>query len=385
LWDKILGSAGRGAIALASLDSSVKLHAYLNEEAEAAIKEIAAWDPGLSIERTPIDRLIGFDYLHTLARPTILNTDGEHEAPIHVSAERVLRYGMLEGEALVDAEWAVYDPQNGLNSRPFNSNGSKAEHLAVVLNEAEAGALVGTRELSSNELAPLVAELEGADAVVLKMGPRGALVWTPERASEVPAYKTKSVWKLGSGDCFAAYFAKYWMLDGRSAEDSARSASLATAYYCETQGFSNREIEETEFSPIIPTTRSGKPLKVYLAGPFFELSQIWLVEEVRLALQGMGLSVFSPYHDVGLGSAEDVVDRDIEAIVECDIVFANANGSDPGTIFEIGYARSLGKPVVVYCEDQHEEKLKMVQGTGCLICRDLTTGIYQTVWEAMEL
>src|SRR6185437_7667073 len=48
-----------------------------------------------------------------------------------------------EGDAVVHAEWAVYDPQNEQASEPFRANGSSADHLALVLNNFEAGRMAG--------------------------------------------------------------------------------------------------------------------------------------------------------------------------------------------------------------------------------------------------
>ena len=123
---------------------------------------------------------------------------------------------------------------------------------------------------------------------------------------------------------------------------------------------------------------------MYLAGPFFSLSQLWLIEEARGQLLEMGLNVFSPVHDVGHGSAEDVA-QDLDAIHECDLMLAIGDGLDAGTIYEIGYARALKKPVIMYVENESEEDQKMMVGSGCIITDDFVTAIYQAAWKAAEL
>jgi nucleoside 2-deoxyribosyltransferase len=205
---------------------------------------------------------------------------------------------------------------------------------------------------------------------------------------EVPACRTERVWKIGSGDCFAAHFANAWIHDGLTPANAADVASRATAYYCETQGFPTKEnLSACTFPPIELSADylEGRQHQVYLAGPFFDLMQIWMVEQAQTNLKDLGLNVFSPYHDVGLGSADDVVAKDLEAIVEADIVFAITDGLDAGTVYEIGYARALGKPVVVYSERQQPENLKMMEGSDCIICTDYTTALYVTLWEAVKL
>jgi nucleoside 2-deoxyribosyltransferase len=124
---------------------------------------------------------------------------------------------------------------------------------------------------------------------------------------------------------------------------------------------------------------------IYLAGPFFTLAQLWLIEQARENLLSLGLKVFSPYHDVGLGSAEDVVSADLQGINEADLLFAVGDGLDPGTIYEIGYARARNKPVVVYCENEGEENKKMLVGSDCLLAKDYVTSIYQAIWAGAAL
>lgn len=207
--------------------------------------------------------------------------------------------------------------------------------------------------------------------------------------THVPAYRTDSVWKIGSGDQFAANFAAAWLSQNRSAHDAADIASRATAYYCQHKGsFPNRRALD-DFNPasiqIGSCWKSRKYPCVYLAGPFFNLSQLWLVEQARTALLSMGVSVFSPFHDVGPGSAQDVVEKDLEGIKAAHVVLALADGMDSGTVYEIGYARALNIPVVVYSESETIENLKMMEGSGCVLVKDFVSAIYHAVWEAVRV
>jgi nucleoside 2-deoxyribosyltransferase len=106
------------------------------------------------------------------------------------------------------------------------------------------------------------------------------------------------------------------------------------------------------------------------------------VEESRLALQGMGLHVFSPLHEVGMGRAHDVAPKDIEGLKASRAVLALVDGLDTGTVFEIGYARSLDKPVVVLAQSTPEEPLKMLAGTACDVVPDFVTALYRVAWAA---
>lgn len=387
-WYDVFGSAGRAALAMATVGSPVVLHAYTNDATLGVLKQKAAWLDGFRIVPTFIEGEVSFKYLHDMAVPEIAGTPSTPHEPIRVTEEKVLRFGMLEGDAVVHATWAVYDPQNAQRATPFGLNGSTAAHLALVLNMWEAAQLAGMPYAAPETLAPVLAAQEMAEVVIIKMGPRGAFVWTAGGTTQVPAYRTKRVWKIGSGDCFVAHFANAWMHDDLSPAAAADIASRATAYYCETQGLPTKDnLAFFAFPPVELSADylAGRQRQVYLAGPFFDLTQIWMVEQAQANLKGLGLKVFSPYHDIGLGSADDVVAKDLEAIVDSDIVFAITDSLDAGTVYEIGYARALGKPVVVYSERQHQENLKMMEGSNCTICTNYTTALYSTLWEAVKL
>src|SRR3546814_15505823 len=83
--------------------------------------------------------MVAFDYFHPLSTPGISPVPGRLEPlpPIHVEGEVVLRFGMLEGDAIVKADRAVYDPQSAFSTPRFTDNGSQANHLAIVLNRVE--------------------------------------------------------------------------------------------------------------------------------------------------------------------------------------------------------------------------------------------------------
>jgi nucleoside 2-deoxyribosyltransferase len=53
-------------------------------------------------------------------------------------------------------------------------------------------------------------------------------------------------------------------------------------------------------------------------------------------------------------------------------------------LFEIGYAIAKKIPVIVYVESESAESIKMLEGTNCLIERDLTTAIYKCLWLLAE-
>jgi nucleoside 2-deoxyribosyltransferase len=115
------------------------------------------------------------------------------------------------------------------------------------------------------------------------------------------------------------------------------------------------------------------------------MAQRRLVNEARRALAQQGIAVFSPLHDVGHGSADEVVPADLDALRDCAAVFAIVDGVDAGTLFEVGYATARGTPVVAFVQNEHAEALKMLEGSDCTICDDFTSAVYRTVWAALKL
>jgi nucleoside 2-deoxyribosyltransferase len=206
----------------------------------------------------------------------------------------------------------------------------------------------------------------------------GALLVMPEEQVVIPAYETQHVWKIGSGDVFSATFAALWGCQGLPAEEAADLASRATAYYCETRtlpGLVPAELRQLSFTPRNPSAGI-----VYLAAPFFDIGQRWIVEEARALLLNLGAVVFSPVHEVGPGPAEIVASADIEGLERADVVFGILNGLDAGTIFELGYAMKKGLPIVVLAQNLKQEDLKMLAGTGCIVMDDFASAIYQAIW-----
>lgn len=377
LWDNVYGSGGRAAEAAARLvPGRTRLVSYVGDLTRAPAEHLAD-RAGFTLAAVPASYAVSFDYFHPLSTPTIRPEPRRmipHEA-IKADGEVVLRYGMLEGDAIVDADIAVYDPQSAFGAHPFARNGSRADRLAVVLNRQEAASMTGSwdaREAAGRLLR------DGAEVVVVKMGGHGALVVTADGEEVVPAYQTRRVWKIGSGDVFSATFAALWACRGLEPVRAADLASRATAHYCDTRSLSVSGVEDLEvldFAPVRP--RSGR---IYLAAPFFDIGQRWLVEEARRLLMDLGAEVFSPYHEVGPGPGLIVAPEDLAGLDASNAVFAVLNGLDTGTVFEVGYAVRNGIPVVALAQNVKDEDLKMVVGTGCTVVDDFASALYQAVW-----
>jgi hypothetical protein len=377
IWHSVYGSGGRAAAATSSL-AETTLVSYVSESLARDANALAD-QYSFALSAHPSENQICFTYLHPLAAPTIQPSLGQIQKHpnINVAGDVVLRFGMLEGDAVVNAPTVIYDPQSAFGANLFSENGSKADRLAIVLNSYEARSMVGTDD--PQEVVDRLRRNENAEVVILKMGRRGAFIAWDGGTGHIPIYRSKYVWKIGSGDVFSATFAALWGVQGLDAAEAADLASRATAVYCDMRLLPIPmpiALKELDYQAVQVGEGS-----VYLAGPFFSLAQRWLVEETRSFLTDMGAKVFSPVHEVGPGSAEIVAPADLDGLKSCDVVFAILDGMDPGTIFEVGYAVSQGIPVVGFAENVKSEDLKMIIGSGCEIVDDYTSAIYRTLWK----
>jgi len=385
--DVIYGSGGRAAIALKQLNPDIRLSSFVGENYRPEIEHLARHQWDIPLDGFSVPEIVSFTYYHGLSSPIIRPTRLPFpKCPtIEVTDEVILQFGMLEGPAIVHGDRVVFDPQNPEKPEKFDSNKSTANELAYVLNRGELFRITGIQEIDKAATELLLDS--STSVVVVKSGADGAHIFTKKSKFHVCAYATDQIWPIGSGDVFAAVFAHFWGQEGAAPESAAEFASKGAALYCGSRSvpLSKEKLLSDNFVyPKLTKKKNPADTRIYLAGPFFTMGQLWLVEEARSAFLHAGYNVFSPYHDVGLGTAEQVVDADIEGIEKADVLFALCDGLDPGTLFEVGYAVKKGIPVVTFAEQTSEEAMKMLRGTNCKVFRDFTSAIYHTQWEAIK-
>lgn len=374
------GSGGRAATALASR-TTVRLHTAVGPENERDIRRLGALG-GFDVVPTVAPVSVTFGYIHPLQSSQIDPIRGTFDRSTLVRVPQpvdiALVYGMYEATTEVTARTIVYDPQDGVSPIPYSHAGCRAtERLAILMNTGESLVMTGADTIE--EAGQLLLAQNSATVVIIKSGARGALVFTSGNAgfTVVPAYRSSSMFGIGSGDIFAAAFAHFWGELNDDPKVAADKASRCVSHYVETRSdklASDNELA-VEREPV-----AIKPGKVYLAGPFFTMAQRWLIEECKDHLLQMGLGVFSPLHDVGRGPAEMVAPADLQGLEECDRVFAILDGLDAGTLFELGYARKMGLPVYGYGETIEPENSKMITGSGCHLIGDFATAMYHAAW-----
>ena len=376
-WDQVFGSGGRAAAALGGIVTDLELVTYAEPGLRSHFLQYAELY-GFALRTQEASQRISFDYVHPMSMPVIRPSPVRigRLAPLEVDGDVVLRFGMMEATAKVSADCCVYDPQSAFAPEAFSANGSTARRLAVVANRGEILGMAGGADTET--AARRILATEGAEVVVVKCGADGALVVTADGATRVSAYRSEQAFTIGSGDVFAATFAACWGVRGMDPNTSARIASVAVSEYVSSRSLPIRD--PGLLTGASPPPLVAKPGEVYLAGPFFTMAQRWQVDEARRCLAEVGMSVFSPFHDIGPGLAGDVAPADIEAIRRCDAVFAIRDGLDSGTMFEVGFARAIDKPVYAFAQAVKDEDLKMVVGSGCLVHDDFVTAIHHLAW-----
>ena len=387
-WKELYGSGWRATKFLSHFVEKIKFCTYIDKNYLSVLE----YDPLVSngsveLDLKEINKTLSFKYFNTLSspkiNPSLIDLNNTKNEIFNVSDDVVLRFGFLEGDVKVNSKKVVYDPQSSHSPKLYFDNGSIADELLMVLNLNEAKLLSGKNNIEDMQDSLLV---KTTVAVVVKLGPLGGAIISHEGIKYYSAYRTDNVFSIGTGDIFATMLCYYWAIKNETIEKSVENASKAVSVYSSSKClYIEDNFLDNKFNNL-PTYNNikNKEKNIYIAGPFFNMQQRWLIEEIRNNLMGYNIEIFSPFHNIGRGLASEVVHRDIEGINQSKVMLAALDGLDSGTIFEIGYARAKNIPVVIYVENESEEDLKMMEGTGCDIESNYTTAIYKTIWYALE-
>ena len=364
-WNAVFGSGGRAVTSLAGLTPHLELHTYCQRERFPSLETIE--DHAVSLHVFPSRDEITFAYLHPLSRAGIAPSVSaiNREDPILCRGKVILRFGFLEGDAVVHGDRVVYDPQSNFAATSFSSNGSSAKSLALVLNEHELKASMPRDTLSDSAHALLVRE--DADAVVIKCGPNGVAVLEKGRhLIEVPAFRTPHVFKIGSGDVFSAAFAHYWGIEERPVMEAAELASRSTAAYCSSQCL---PIPAEQSLPAFPPATVDKKIQVCIIGSKDTLGNHWLVEESKWCINQLGRP--TRIWDAAANRIEDIPRRPATMFLLADTL------QDRGMRW-IELATARGLPVVVLRE--REILGEATDFEGAQTTSDFTTALYWAMW-----
>jgi len=120
-WCELFGSGGRAASAVVQVGGQATLHTYLDTANTETLNGRSALE-GFVLNASSVSEGVSFSYHHPLSVPSIRKPSIKYKS-IRVAEEKVIRFGMIEGDAIVDAEYAVYDPQNVYSPEGFQDNG----------------------------------------------------------------------------------------------------------------------------------------------------------------------------------------------------------------------------------------------------------------------
>ena len=364
-WDAVFGSGGRSAAAICKLSPGSIFHTYsddFNSDGITLLKKL-----GIKINLYPRPTPIVFSYFHPLSRPFIQPplTEIEPLPQIHVDGDAVLRFGFLEGDAIVEARRAVYDPQTLSNPASFGANGSLANELAIVLNELELRSATGIEAI---DLAAWnIIEHQNAAVVVVKRGIRGAAVYERGgKAVHIPTYRSSRIFKIGTGDIFSAVFAYYWAEKQLPAIDAADIASRSVAAYCSSVKLPLEIDGLANFAPI-QCKSSGS---VLIEGEVDTIGRRYTMEEAQFVLKDLGIDVFCP----ALGC---------QITLAANAVLILADGLDNLAAERI-LNKIVGKPIVVLRESRIQSSDIFSSRSDIVVVDDFSSALYFIAWAATE-
>ncbi|CAB5526709.1 carbohydrate kinase family protein [Stutzerimonas stutzeri] len=363
-WDATMGSGARAALSVAALSPSTEFTTYAAASESMAVAEIERHGIAANVATRPSP--IVFAYFHPLSSPHI--EPGREklitQPSLQVTANAVLRFGFLEGDAVVKARRAVYDPQTWRNPKPFSANGSSADELALVMNELEISSATGIENI--DQAADHLIQTHKAEVVVVKQGPYGAKVYdASDSSSHVPAYRSTRVFKIGTGDVFSAVFAHYWAQMRIPARDAADLASRAVSLYCETRTFKFEHAALAARQPVFATRGATACIEAGIDA----IGQRYALEEARFALRELGLNVICPNIEPAIPTGN------YEAILVID------DALPPESVGRIAEHAARGTPIIVLKERAQKDT---PWPAYTLTTPDFTTALYLTAWAAGE-
>ena len=375
---EIFGSGFRGVKFLLENNCGVNFKSVGNEIAKSYLTENQKVYKNFNFDLVDYNDLITFKYSFALDNPTIypniLNIS--KVKTINFEGDNIIAFGMLEADYNISGIKVIYDPQTSIKPKKFSAFGT-AKELVYIVNRSEANSISGSENIK--DIKDYFFSIEKTKAFIIKDGPFGATLYMPNEEFNIPSYITGNVFKIGSGDIFTSSFGYYWMNKNLSLKDSAINASRSTALFCDTRAY----IDVTNFTNFDYSEFKFKTLEnkqVYLASPFFAISELILIDKIRAAFLSFGIKVFSPFHDVGFGDNELTARKDIEGIKSSDIIFCLFDNYDSGTLIESGYALATGKKIIGYHRTCEDDKLLMLKDSDIQYFNHLTTAIYQTIW-----
>jgi hypothetical protein len=174
-----------------------------------------------------------FDWLHPYQLVQFPDPNMKQLPCIDVAAPAVLRFGMLEGSARVQADRVVYSLQN--ETEGFFRNGSDAKQLVMVISERELERMLPDARTSKDRVAQMFEHNDYARlrrfAILLRNEIGDVTLYQRGAATRVKTYASESYFKIGSGDVLAAAFAYAWLESDQDLEAAADRGARSLAWF----------------------------------------------------------------------------------------------------------------------------------------------------------
>lgn len=351
-------------MALTSLVDGVSLDAFASEDDADVREHFSAAGIALTLHRSAT--AVEFHYLHSLAKPRLQPMEVPHADTVEVHHECVLRFGCVEGDFRCIADTAVYDPQS---SQPvaFHANGSQARRLALVANRGEFEGLSGL-PFAPKSAADFVRSAK-LQCLAVKAGADGCWVFDHEGAVErVPAYRSRAVTKIGSGDVFSAAFAYYWAIAGKDAAPAADAASRHVADYVEDRLLPLGKVPRASEPAPRPTRRRT----AMLIAPTEGLLGDWLVSEATASLAEVGIDVGGIFRTHTANLASRMRDADMLVLLLIDGLGWGAQAC--------AVAADAARPVFALVGKDDDDLVAAATAAGAVVHPDLATLAYASAW-----
>jgi hypothetical protein len=369
-WRAILGSGGRAAFGLSALIPDLELKTYYPADRLADLYPIEA--SGVKVHAAASTSPIAFAYFHTLSDPVISPMPSQITPlpPVRAEGDVVLRFGFLEGSAVVNADRAIYDPQSAGSFDAFAHNGSRASELAMVLNERELCA--SENSAGVEDAARRIISSGEASVLIAKGGIKGARLFDANNPTVfIPAYRSSRVFKIGTGDVFSAAFAFYWGQERVGAREAAELASRSVAHYCDSAHLPLPAANDLlQSSPV--GSLAFRP--ICIAGSPATLGGRWVLEEARWRLQQLGLQAVAPSLDGG-GSQTVRVDG-----FGCLLVLTDHLDDTAAQL--IASAGAVALPIIAFGQFRDALSPSLVSPSN--VTADFTTALYWASWAAAQ-
>jgi sugar/nucleoside kinase (ribokinase family) len=214
--------------------------------------------------------------------------------------------------------------------------------------------------------------------------------------ASTPCFPIEVKHSVGVGDCFNSTFIFYKSLE-ESLNISLRRASYIASLYAST--WIHKEFVEMAQNSLLITDEEimyldgtilpwekRKTINIYLAAPDFPYVDTSIIDQVEANLKYHNFAPRRPIQENGLVSWDlngnqqnEIFNKDMLLLEQCDILIAILIYDDPGTLLELGYFAKSGKPTVLYDPFYKAENLflRKLPSRKCNTLSELTDIVFE--------